>query len=53
MRSTTSPDWEQAEDVGNVTKATLKLSKDNIIFAIRARDAEGHYSLPSLPVPER
>ena len=52
-RATTSPGWEHAENVGNVTRATLKLSKDNVIFAVRAVDAQGHASLPVLPVPER
>ncbi len=52
-RATTSPEWEQVEKVGNVTRATLKLSKDNVIFAVRAVDAEGHRSLPVVPLPER
>ena len=34
-------------------RATLKMSKDNVIFAVRAVDAEGHRSLPVVPVPER
>ena len=52
-RATTSPEWEHVQEVGNVTRATLKLSKDNVIFAVRAVDAEGHRSLPVVPVPER
>ena len=52
-RATTSPDWEHVEKVGDVTRATLKLSKDNIIFAVRAVDAQGHESLPVVPTPER
>jgi hypothetical protein len=52
-RGTTSPEWEHAEKVGNVNRATLKLSKDNVIFAVRAVDAQGHRSLPVVPVPER
>lgn len=52
-RSTTSPEWEHAQDVGNVTKTTLKVSKDNVIFGARAVDAAGHRSLPVVPVPER
>ncbi|MGO9441706.1 MAG: M28 family metallopeptidase [Terriglobales bacterium] len=52
-RATTSPEWEHAEKVGNVTRATLKLSKDNVIFAVRAQDAHGHRSLPVVPLPER
>jgi len=52
-RATTSPEWEHAERVGNVTRATLKVSKDNVIFAVRAVDRAGHRSLPVAPVPER
>ena len=52
-RGTSSPEWEHVQKVGNVTRATLKLSKDNVIFAVRAIDAEGHRSLPVVPLPER
>jgi len=52
-RATSSPVWEHAQSVGNVTTTTLKLSKDNVIFAVRAVDREGHRSLPVVPVPER
>jgi len=52
-RATTSPEWEHAQKAGNVLRTTLKLSKDNVIFAVRAVDAQGHRSLPVVPVPER
>jgi acetylornithine deacetylase/succinyl-diaminopimelate desuccinylase-like protein len=52
-RATSSPDWEHVEKVGKATRATLKLSKDNIIFAVRAVDAQGHRTLPIVPLPER
>jgi peptidase M28-like protein len=52
-RATTSPQWEHAQSVGNATKTTLKVSKDNVIFAVRAVDHAGHRSLPVVPVPER
>jgi hypothetical protein len=52
-RATSSPEWAHVEKVGNVTRTTLKLSKDNVIFAVRAVDAQGHRSLPVVPVPER
>ena len=52
-RATTSPEWEHIQKTGNVLRATLNLSKDNVIFAVRAVDAEGHRSLPVVPVPER
>ena len=52
-RDTAAPAWEHAKGVGNVTKATLPMSKDNVIFAVRAVDAKGHRSLAVVPVPER
>jgi hypothetical protein len=52
-RATSSPVWEHAQSIGNVTTTTLKLSKDNVIFAVRAVDAQGHRSLPVVPLPER
>jgi hypothetical protein len=52
-RSTTSPEWEHVQKSGNVLRTTLKLSKDNVIFAVRAVDAQGHRSLPLVPLPER
>jgi hypothetical protein len=52
-RATTSPEWEHAQKVGGVLRTTLKLSKDNVIFAVRAVDAQGHRSLPVVPAPER
>jgi acetylornithine deacetylase/succinyl-diaminopimelate desuccinylase-like protein len=52
-RATTSPEWEHVQKCGNVSRATLKLSKDNVIFAVRAVDADGHRSLPVVPLPER
>jgi hypothetical protein len=52
-RATTSPEWEHVQKCGNVLRVTLKLSKDNVIFAVRAVDADGHRSLPVVPLPER
>jgi hypothetical protein len=52
-RATTSAEWEHTQPVGNVTKTTLPISKDNVIFAVRAVDKEGHRSLPVVPLPER
>jgi hypothetical protein len=52
-RATSSPDWEHAQNVGNVTRTTMKLSKDNVIFAVRAVDGAGHRSLPVVPILER
>lgn len=52
-RATSAPQWEHAQDVGNVNQTTLKVSKDNVIFAVRAVDGQGHASLPVVPAPER
>lgn len=52
-RATAAPDWEHAEAMGNVTRATLPVSKDNMIFAVRAVDEAGHRSEPIVPAPER
>jgi hypothetical protein len=41
------------EAIGNVTQATLKRSKDNVVFAVRAVDAKGHRSVGVVPLPER
>lgn len=51
-RATTSPEWEHVQNVGKATRATLKISKDNVIFAVRTIDKDGHRSLPVVPVPE-
>jgi peptidase M28-like protein len=52
-RDTASPQWEHVQPVGNVTRATLPLSKDNVIFAVRSVDRAGHRSLSVVPQPER
>lgn len=52
-RATSAPDWEHSEMVGNVSKATVPVSKDNVIFAVQAVDEAGHRSKPIVPAPER
>lgn len=52
-RVTSAPDWENTVTISSGTRATLKVSKDNVIFAVRALDAAGHRSLPVVPEPER
>ncbi len=52
-RDTTAGQWQHAKDVGNATKATLPISKDNVFFAVQAFDAKGHRSLAVVPLPER
>jgi Zn-dependent M28 family amino/carboxypeptidase len=52
-RATSSPDWEHVQTVAGATSAVLKVSKDNVIFGVRAVDSAGHRSLPLVPEPER
>ena len=52
-RSTNAADWEYVQTVSSGTRATLKVSKDNEIFGVRALDTAGHRSLPVVPEPER
>jgi hypothetical protein len=52
-RDTTVPEWQHAKAVGNVTRVTVPVSKDNVIFAVQALDAKGHRSLAIVPQPER
>src|SRR5260370_1341940 len=52
-RATTSPEWEHVQSVGKSMRATFEISKDNVIFAVRTIDKDGHRSLPVVPVAER
>lgn len=52
-RDTTAPEWQHVQPVGNVTRTTLPLSKDNVIFGVRAVDAKGHRSVAVVPEPQR
>jgi Zn-dependent M28 family amino/carboxypeptidase len=48
-RETTSPDWTNAIDVGNVTTVTLDIAKDNVQFGLRAVDQAGNRSPVAFP----
>lgn len=52
-RATTAPAWEHVQSVGDSTTATLPVSKDNVVFAVRAVDMSRHRSLAVVPIPER
>ncbi len=52
-RSTNAADWEYVQPISTGTRATLSVSKDNVIFGVRAVDVSGHRSLPAIPEPER
>jgi hypothetical protein len=48
-RETTSPDWTDVIDVGDVTTVTLDIAKDNVQFGLRAVDNAGHRSPVAFP----
>jgi hypothetical protein len=50
-RETTVPEWTDARNVGDVTTATIDLSKDNVFFGVRAVDMAGHRSPVAYPTP--
>jgi hypothetical protein len=52
-RETTSPVWQFAKDVGNVTEATVPVSKDNYVLGVRSVDATGLRSPVVYPAPSR
>ena len=60
-RATDAPDWQrsimadraQATQNSGTWSVTLPISKDNVIFGIRAVDAAGHRSPAVVPVPGR
>ena len=52
-RATSAPDWEHSQTIEKATKATIPVSKDNVIFAVQALDEAGHRSLPVVPEPEQ
>jgi hypothetical protein len=52
-RPTTAAEWENAEPLTKDTQATVKRSKDNVIFAVRSVSKKGNRSLPVIPAPER
>jgi hypothetical protein len=52
-RSTDAPQWEHARDVGDVDSATLPVSKDDDILAVRSVDANGLRSPAVYPVAAR
>lgn len=45
--------WTHAQSVGTATTLKLNVSKDNVLFGVRAVDAAGHRSLAVPPIPGR
>lgn len=52
-RDTTSAQWEQSHDAGNVTEITLPLNKDNVFIGVRAYDKEGYLSPVAFAASDR
>ena len=52
-RDTTAPFWQGAEFVGNVTRASVPLSKDDYLFSVRAVGSGGQRSLATYPLTLR
>ncbi len=53
-RETSAPDWQRSLPVkAGEMSVTVPVSKDNVIFGVRAVDAAGHRSLAVVPMPER
>jgi hypothetical protein len=49
LRETTAPDWTQRIPIGDVTKVTLDISKDNVQMGVRAVDGNGNNSPVAFP----
>jgi hypothetical protein len=45
--------WSHSRSAGTATTLKLDVSKDNVLFGVRAVDAAGHRSLAVPPVPGR
>lgn len=52
-RATDAAQWQFGKNVGNVTEATVPVSKDDYVLGVRAIDAQGHRSVVSYPTPVR
>ena len=52
-RETTAPFWQGAEFVGNVTRASVPISKDDYLFSVRAVGGSGQRSLATYPLTLR
>ncbi|KAI1504400.1 hypothetical protein F5X99DRAFT_372189 [Biscogniauxia marginata] len=50
-RATNAPFWTDVVDVGLVNEVTLALSKDNVVFGVRAKSVDGYRGVAVLPFP--
>ncbi len=52
-RGTEDPTWTTYVSAGRATRIKLPVSKDNVVFGVRAVDAAGHRSIAAFPTPVR
>ena len=52
-RDTDTMAWTHAQNAGPETHLKLNVSKDNVLFGVRAVAPDGHRSLPVPPIPAR
>ena len=52
-RDTTATAWEHSASAGSATQLKLPVSKDNVLFGVRAVASNGQRSLPVPPLPAR
>jgi hypothetical protein len=52
-RDTTAPFWQHTLSAGNLTRFTVPVSKDNVVFGVRAIDKDGNKTPASYPIPHR
>ena len=51
-RPTDAPTWTNVQSAGPALTLKLPISKDNVVFAVRASDPAGHKSPAVLPTPQ-
>jgi hypothetical protein len=52
-RDTTAPLWQHAVSAGNGTRFTVPVSKDNVLFGVRAIDKDDNASPAAYPTPRK
>lgn len=52
-RDTTAPDWQFYDAVDTATQVTIPVSKDNVVFGVRAVNAKDQRSPAAFPFPAR
>jgi len=52
-RASDAPQWQHARNVGDITQATVPVSKDDYVLGVRSVDANGLRSPAVYPVAVR